>query len=53
MAKHFVATGLQYSSLSVKEGGMNVLSPYSFGLPLDFDPEFHLRLQSTVFMLER
>jgi hypothetical protein len=36
IAKHFVATCFQYSSLLVKEGGVNVLSPYSFGLPSGF-----------------
>jgi hypothetical protein len=36
VAKHVLATCLQYPSLSVKEGGMNILSPYSFGLPSGF-----------------
>jgi hypothetical protein len=33
ITKHFIATCLEYSSLSVEEGGMKVISPYSFGLP--------------------
>jgi hypothetical protein len=36
IVKYCVATCLWYSSLSVNEGRMNVLSPYSFGVPFGF-----------------
>jgi hypothetical protein len=36
IVRHFVLTCLQYSSQSVKEGGINILSLCSFGFPSEF-----------------
>jgi hypothetical protein len=38
--------------ISVREGGMNVLRPYSFGTPSEFSSRAHLPLRSIAFALE-